>query len=504
MERNNLFATALEKESHWTLTENGERALNTTGEECLDLFATIGALRNTDEVRIYGAFEDAYREDPLTATKILFYGRDVRGGLGERKTFRTLLHYNAICHPECIEPNIPLIGFFGRFDDLYSLIGTKLEDKMWMYMKSVLLSDLSLMEDGHPCSLLAKWIKTPDASSKKTKALGILTAKKLGYSVYEFKRILRKLRRYIDVIEVKMSQNRWSEIDYSAVPSRAMNLYRAAFPRHDFDRFSEYLGRVETGEEKINASTLYPYDLVEKVFCHGYSRSSLHEDPVVEAQWRALPEYVEPGTNAIVIADTSGSMMCNNGRPLYSALGLAIYFAEHNTGAFHNLFMSFSDDSTVHELKGSTLAQKLRSINMADWGGSTNCEAAFENVLDIATKNHIPASEMVKSIIIISDMEFNRCDGSYGYGDDSWTFYDKMQARYAANGYEIPNVIFWNVNSRNDVFHADSTKKGVQLVSGQSASTFKNLVGCIGFTPLEMMRKVIDSERYDIITVAES
>lgn len=504
MERNNLFATALKKESHWTLTENGERALNTTGESCLDLFATIGALRDTDEVRIYGLFEEAYREDSLTATKILFYGRDVRGGLGERKTFRTLLHYNAVCHPECIEPNIPLIGFFGRFDDLYSLIKTKLEDKMWSYMKSVLASDLSLMEDGKPCSLLAKWIKTPDASSKNTRALGILTAKKLGYSVYEFKRILRKLRRYIDVTEVKMSQNRWSEIDYSAVPSRAMNLYRAAFPRHDFDRFSEYLGRVETGEEKINASTLYPYDLIEKVFGNGHSRLSFHEDSVVEAQWRALPEYVEPGTNAIVIADTSGSMMCSNGRPLYSALGLAIYFAEHNTGAFHNLFMSFSDESTVHELKGATLAQKLRSIDMSDWGGSTNCEAAFKNVLDIATKNHIPASEMVKSIVIISDMEFNHCDSSYGYGDDSWTFYDKMKAEYAAHGYEIPNVIFWNVNSRNDVFHADSTKKGVQLVSGQSASTFKNLVGCIGFTPLEMMRKVIDSERYDIITVAES
>ena len=498
MERNNLFAAALENESHWTLTENGERALNTTGEDCLDLFATIGSLRDAHEIRVYRLFEDAYREDPLTATKIMFYARDIRGGLGERKTFRYLLHYNATVHPECIEPNIPLIGFYGRFDDLYSLIGTKLEDKMWAYMKSMILTDLELMESGLSCSLLAKWIKTPDASSKNTRALGILTAKKLGYSVYEFKRILRKLRRYIDVTEVKMSQNRWSEIDYSAVPSRAMSLYRSAFPKHDFERFSQYLEKVSSGEEKINASTLYPYDLVEKVYKSGYG-----EDPVVEAQWKALPEYVEPGTNAIVVADTSGSMMCSNGRPLYSALGLAVYFAEHNTGAFNNLFMSFSSKSTMHEIKGSTLAQKLSSINMDDWGGSTNCEASFENVLNIALKYHIPESEMVKSIIIISDMEFNRCDGD-DWAGDGWTFYDKMKAKYKSYGYEIPNIIFWNVNSRNDVFHADSTKKGVQLVSGQSASTFKNLVGCIGMTPVEMMQKVIGDARYNLIKVLES
>lgn len=416
-------------------------------------------------------------------------------GLGERETFRKLIKYAAINHPECVEPNIHLIGLYGRFDDLYSLIGTRCEDAMWEYMRSLFVSDLELMELGHPCSLLAKWIKTPDASSDKTRALGILTAKKLGYSVYKFKRELRKLRKYIDVVEAKMSTKRWDEIEYSAVPSRAMNLYNKAFIRHDESRFTEFMTKVERGETKINASTLYPYDLIEKIFTYGwdYSDNDVKEDPVVEAQWKALPNYVEPGTNAIVIADTSGSM---EGRPMCSALGLAIYFAERNTGPYHNLFMSFSHESKIHSLKGETLAQKLSSIDMDDWGGNTNLELAFKRILGIAVKNTIPASEMVKSIIVISDMEIDRC------GDDDWTFYDQMKQTYAEAGYEIPNIIFWNVESRNDIFHADSKRKGVQLISGQSATTFKQLVGCVGLTPIEMMKKVINSRRYDYITVA--
>lgn len=493
MERN-YFAEALVNESKWTTTENGAVALNSTGEACLDFFSVIGSLREADEQRIFRLYEEAYKESPIDATKILFYGRDIRGGLGERETFRKILKYAADHHPETVRPNISLIGLFGRFDDLYSLIGTKCEGEMWDYMKSLFATDLELMEAGKPCSLLAKWIKTPDASSKNTRALGIKTAIKLGYSVYEFKRLLRKLRKHLDITEIKMSANRWAEIDYSTVPSNAMLKHRAAFWKHDEKRMNAFVEALSNGEAKINASTLYPYDLVEKVIRRRFAfyDDDPQDDAIIEAQWKALPNYVEPGTNAIVIADTSGSM---TGRPLNSAIGLAIYFAERNVGAYHNLFMSFSKKSTVHELKGETLAQKISSVDSSDWGCNTNLKLAFEKVLNIAVKNHVPSEEMVKSIIVISDMEIDQC------GDKEWSFYDQMKALYESQGYQIPNIVFWNVNSRHDIYHADSTRKGVQLVSGQSVSTFKNLVGSIGFTPIEMMRKVLDSDRYSLIMV---
>ena len=484
------FAEAARQNGRFTRTENGAVALNTTGTALLDLFGTIGSLRETDELRVQRLFASAYQEDPLMATKIAFYARDVRGGLGERQTFRTIIKYLAEYHREALIPNLDLIGVYGRYDDLYTLIGTPCEDEMWAVMKKQLEEDIENLNSGKAVSLLAKWIKTADASSDKTRALGILTAKKMGYSVYDFKRIIRKLRKKIGVIETLMTQGRWNEIEYSEVPSRAMMIYRNAFAKHDAQRYGRFIDKAVNGETKINSSTLYPYDLIEKILERW--TFTAHEDKTVEAQWRQLPNYVEGNANVLVIADTSGSM---SGRPICSSIGLAIYFAERNTGAYHNMWMSFSSKSRIHELKGETLAQKINSIDTDDWSQNTNLKLAFQTLLNIAIKNNVPKDEMPKSIVVISDMEIDYC------GDRDWSFYDQMSAEFAAAGYEIPNIVFWNVNSRHDVFHADATRKGVQLVSGQSASTFKNLMSCIGMTPVEAMCKTINSERYAPIII---
>ena len=487
------FADAARTNGSFTRTENGAVALNTSGDALLDLFGTIGSLREANEDRITRLFADAYKEDPLFATKIAFYGRDVRGGLGERRAFRILIRYMAEYHAEALRPNLDLIGVYGRYDDLYELIGTPLEDDMWAAMKKQFEEDLQNLNDNKAISLLAKWIKTADASSEKTRKLGILTAQKLGYPVYNFKRIVRTMRKKIGVIESLMSAGRWDEIEYSAVPSRAMMIYRNAFQKHDEDRYNAFVNKAVNGEEKINSTTLYPYDLIEKIWnmsCYGANK--VKDDKTVEAQWRQLPNYVEEGTNALVIADTSGSMY---GRPMATSVGLAIYFAERNKGAYHNMWMSFSTNPHIHVLKGETLAQKIGSIDMDDWDGNTNLKAAFNLVLNIAEKNDVPPDEMPKSLIVISDMEIDYC------GNKEWTFYDKMSAKFRKAGYEIPNIIFWNVNSRHDIFHADSKRKGVQLCSGQSTSVFKQIMACVGMTPVEAMAKTVNSERYEPITV---
>ena len=490
------FAQAARHMAAFTRTENGAVALNSTSDARLDLFGVIGALRGADQARIERLFSEAYRADPLFATKIAFYARDVRGGLGERETFRTIMRYMARMHPEALGPNLDLIGVYGRYDDLYCLIGTPLEEEMWAAMKAQFEEDRRNLENGMTVSLLAKWIKTADASSAKTRELGILTARKLGYTVYEFKRIVRALRRRIGVIETLMTEGRWNEIRYPEVPSRAMMIYRDAFRRHDGERYEQFVNRAVAGREKIHAGTLYPYDIVEKVaprLGNYFAASALNTDPALEAQWRQLPDYVEPGTNALVIADTSGSM---TGRPMATSVGLAVYFAERNRGAYHNLFMSFSGTSRIQVLRGETLAQKIDSINMNDWSGSTNLRAAFEHVLEIAIRNHVPQSEMPKSLIVISDMEIDYC------GDRDWTFYERMEEMFRMNGYIIPNIIFWNVASRHDIFHADRNRKGVQLASGQSAAVFRQVMQTVGMNPVEAMEKIINSERYQAITVA--
>ena len=496
------FANAMRGTSHETRTENGAYAHNTTGNRVLDLFSTIGALRSANANRIETLFAEAWKEDQLLATKTVFYARDIREGLGERKTFRTLLKYMATHHPESLKYNIHLIGLYGRYDDLYSLVDTPLENDMWKFVKQQLEADIKDMSDNKPVSLLAKWLKTADASSDNTRKLGIYTARKLGYKVYNYKRIIRSLRKYIKVTEGLMSTQQWDKIDYSAVPSKAMSNYSNAFQKHDESRFTEYLESLRNGETKVNASTLYPYELYEKYVRHGYSIAR-DEDPIVEAQWKALPNYVQPGTNAIVMADTSGSMTCNNARPMAAAVSLALYFAEHNTGAYHNLWMSFSNRPNIHEVKGETLLQKINNLDMTDWTNNTNLEAAFEMILDIAIRNHVSSEEMPKSIIVISDMEIDCATTHNYYTSRNWLFYDTVEHMYAEHGYTIPNVIFWNVASRNDVFHADSDRKGVQLVSGSSPTAFKHVIEMIGMTPVEAMHKILDAERYMPVTIAK-
>lgn len=346
--------------------------------------------------------------------------------------------------------------------------------------------DLKNLNEGKAISLLAKWIKTADASSTETRKLGILTAQKLGYPVYNFKRIVRSMRKQIGVVESLMSAGKWNEIKYPEVPSRAMMIYRRAFAKHDPDGFSEFINKADKGEIKINASTLYPYDIVEKIL---YGKEN---NKVLEAQWKALPDYVEQGTNALIMADVSGSMY---GRPMATSIGLAIYFAERNTGAYHNLFMTFSSCPQIVSLKGKTLHQKIINVAKANWGYGTDLKAAFKKVLDIAEKNNISQEEMPKAIVVISDMEIDYS------GNKDWSFYDKMEKKFREAGYIIPNVIFWNVDSRHDVFHADATKKGVQLASGQSVTVFKQVLQNLGYNPIEAMENTINSERYNCITV---
>ena len=490
----NKFLSFLQKENNRTYTENGAAALKTTNSSLVDLFGSIGSLRTRDSIEIERLFSMAFSEDQLLATKMTFYARNIRGGLGERRTFKVILKYLAQLSPETVIKNFDAIALFGRYDDFYALVDTPIENEMWHYLKNQLDLDLMNYEENEPISLLAKWLKSVNASSSETKRLGKLTATAFGYSEKAYRKILAKLRAYIDLTESKMSRNAWTDIVYSSVPSRAMSIYRHSFKAHDEAGFNAYIDALEKGETKVNATTLYPYDIMEKLGLNWQSRyfSFLTVDPILEAQWKALPNYVEGEQDILVMADTSGSMF---GRPLCSSIGLALYFAERNTGAFKNIFMTFSSEPSLIELKGKTLYDKVKCIpSIVE---NTNLEAAFNLILKVAVRNKLKASELPKSLVVITDMEFDTGTTSMTH----WTFYDSLAHNFASHGYQIPNVVFWNVDSRHDVFQATSQYKGVQMASGGSPSVFKSILANIGKTPYEAMINVLNDPLYDCITL---
>ena len=489
----NAFVGAMRQENNKTFTENGALAMKSTNSSLVDLFGTIGALRSRNEDDIERLFGAAYAEDALLATRMSFYARNVRGGLGERRTARTIWRQMAVAHMDTMRKNLQFIPAFGRWDDLYCFLDTPIEKDMWDLIRAQFKADMADMAEGKSVSLLSKWLKNTSSKNETYATWGKRTARALHMSDKEYRKARAALNDYIGVVEVAMSKGDFSRITYSAVTSRAMMIYRNAFSRRDNERFEKYLESLSKGETKINSSTLYPYDIMEK-YGLGTTWSDHLKcgsfDTVLEEQWKALPNYVEGENNVLVMADTSGSM---SGRPLATSVGLALYFAERNKGAFKDVFMTFSNHPKFVTVKGSTLQDKIRSVEAIV--ANTNIEAAFNLILETSVRNHVPAEDMPKALVIISDMEF---DSATRWND---TYYNNFVRMYHEAGYEVPNIIFWNVNSRHDVFHVACDKKGVQLASGSSASTFKTIMANIGKTPYQAMLDVLNGDEYSMITV---
>lgn len=491
----NKFVSSMRQENNYTLTENGALAMKSTNSSLVDLFGTIGALRTRDASEVERLFSAAFEEDALLATKMAFYARNVRGGLGERSTARTIWHYLATTKPEVMRKNLQFIPMFGRWDDLYCLLDTPVEKDMWELVSAQFKADMADMAEGKSISLMGKWLKNVNSKNAEFASWGKRTARALHMSDKDYRKARAALNDHLGVIEVAMSKGDFSRIPYASVSSRAMMIYRNAFARRDPDGFQAYLDSLSKGETKINASTLYPYDIMEKYdlqdgWYSGYLKCGREFDTVLEEQWKALPNYVEGENNVLIMADTSGSM---SGRPMATSVGLALYFAERNKGAFHNTFMTFSNQPQFVTVKGSTLRDKVGSVRAIVQ--NTNIEAAFREILRVSVENHVPAEDMPKALVIISDMEFD----SATHWDN--TYYDNFVEMYEQAGYAMPTIIFWNVNSRHDVFHVACDKRGVQLASGSSASTFKSIMANIGKTPYQAMVDTLNGEEYSMITV---
>ena len=502
------FATAMHREGTRKLTENGAAAYDSTAQGALlDLFSQIGALRPRTDREIEQKFAAAFREDKLLATKMLFYSGDIRqGGLGERRTFRICLRWLADNHPEIVNKNIELIPYFNRFDSWFVLCGTKCEKLMWENVAKTLAADMkaynaSVGTKHVPISLLAKWMPSENTSSEKTRQMAVKAQRALQLTPRKYRKMLSALRKHINVTERLMSAGEWAKIDYAKVPSYAMHNYGSAFAKHDYQRFNAYLQSVKKGEVKINASVLYPYDLVEKymnsrvagTYC-GDCYVARNEDAVVEAQWKAMPNYLTKPVNAVVMADVSGSM---RGRPMATSIGLATYFAQHNTGHYRNQYLTFtSEPSFINLREGASLLDCVKKIAEAGVGYSTNLEKAFLAILETAVNYRVPNSEMPKALVVISDMEIDK----YMRPGRHWDFLDVMRKRFASYGYALPRIILWNVNARKDTFLSQS--EDILFVSGQSTSVFKQLCQNLdGVTAYDLMIQTLNGPAYSKVRI---
>ncbi|EEJ50561.1 DUF2828 family protein [Oribacterium sinus] len=490
-----MFLEDLRKEENLTYTENGALTNRSTNSYCLDLFATIGALRNAEDNEIISRFIKAYTEDNNMAMKILFFARDIRGGLGERRVFRSIWKWLSLHEAESVRKNITNVPEYGRFDDLLSLLGGPCEKDMLSFIKEQLDKDLAALKIGESVSLLAKWLPSVNTSNKDSVKTAKKLAKALGFSDTEYRKVLVSLRA-----EIKLMENYLREKDYSfsyeKQPSKALYKYRLAFLRNDRERYSAFLEKAEKNPSVMNTGTLTPYDVVAPIINKDKERVAISkwDRRSMDITWKALPDYTG-AENALAVVDGSASMYWYGEYiPAAVAQSLGIYFAEHNKGCFHNHFITFSENPRLIEVKGKDIVEKLRYCMSFNECANTDLQRTFDLILNTAIQNKAKQEEIPEKLYIISDMEFDYCANHA-----EMTNFECAKKKFAKYGYKLPQIVFWNVESRNLQQPVTKNEQGVALVSGASPQIFSMLSEGI-LDPYSFMLETLSSERYERIS----
>lgn len=476
------------------VTENGALGYASTGKALVDLNFAVASLRNESEEEIIKKFVKAYYEDRVLAVKWLFFLRDIRGGLGERRSFRIIFSYLASGEKKLAGKLVPLVAEYGRFDDLLCLIGTPLEETVFGLFKEQLESDMEKMLNKKQVSLCAKWLPSINASSSETKNAAKKIVKYLGITAKEYRQMLASLREYIKVTEVLASSGCWQDIVYEHVPSKANLRFRNAFIKHDEERRKAYLESLVKGESKINAGTLMPHDIVL-----AYTKEWLtlaDYDETLEQLWNSLDNTIKGAENILCVVDGSGSMTFCIGDSRLEAIdvsnALGIYFAERLSGPYKDRFITFSSRPEYVDLsKCKSLREKLELAFSHDDCTNTDIKATFRLVLETAVKNHLTQEELPSTILVISDMEFDYAVTS----NNMETLFEGIDREFKEHGYKMPRLVFWNCNSRTNVIPVRENELGVGLVSGFSVNVCQMVLSG-KLDPYECLKEQLDSERY--------
>lgn len=450
-----------------TTTTNGMKALTSTGNALVDLFSNIGAMRGQN---VTPQFDAAFEQDPILATKIALWARDIRGGAGERQLFRDILVHLEKTDNEMLAVIMPHIPFYGRWDDMLVFTTPAMRNMAFGYIKKAIEA-----KNGLCC----KWMPRKGAVATQLRNF-------LGSSPKDYRKTLVELS---NTVEQLMCANEWDSIEFAHVPSVASARYQKAFGKRAPEQYGKYIQALEKGEATINASAVYPYDVIRSM--------RMGNAAVAEAQWKALPNYV--GDASIMpMVDVSGSMTCLAGGKgsvscMDVAISLGLYLADKNSGAFHDVFLNFNGNPTINVLSGS-LVQKYQTMARSSWDMSTNLEGAFRAILNLATENNVPQEDMPKTLLILSDMQFNQCIANPGA-----SAMQMIKDMYAMAGYEVPQVVFWNLHAMGNS-PVKYNEAGVALVSGFSPAIMGSVLGCEikEATPEDIMMETLNKERYNL------
>jgi len=445
---------------NYTTTTNGAITNQTSGKECLDLFQRIGNMRHHDRLHILEEFETAYKEDKELATQVLFWARAARIGSGERKTFHTVLSEIGKTSPDFISDNATTIAELGYWKDLVP----------YLHIKNVVAVFAQAIRDED--RLACKWAPRKCAELRD----------ELGWTNKQYR---KWLKTYSETVEQQMSEKSWSDINYSSVPGSAMRRYSRAFTTQDSKRFDEW---KDDKTSKASVSATYPHEVL-----------ACDDSKLADKLWNNLPDFLEESEeNILPMIDVSGSMM---GEPLAIAISLGMYLSERTKGEFKDMFLTFDDNPELVKITGDSVLERLSRIRSSNWGMNTDFTKAYQHILDVAVKHDVVPESMPSMLLVLSDMQFDDSQGGY-YGSKSMTHFGHMKKVYEDAGYELPKIVFWNLDAHMGT-PAECSDDSVAMVSGFSPSIMKAILNAEEFTPMDVMMEALKDIELNYINLPE-
>ena len=473
-----------------TTTNEGAFAFKNALNMCVEFFSKAGSMYDTPTKKPYYVtntttakelFIAAFKEDPVTSLKLLFWLRDCRGGAGNRSGARSIITYLADNATELMKANMHLIPVHGRWDDMKSLFKTPLRNEAGEFWADAI--------NGGDV-LAAKWAKrhyTPIRLSMDLKES-------------EFRRLLATIRKD-HIVEHQMCQQQWNDIDFKKVPSVAMARYSKAFTKHVPEAFQAYKEAVKSGAATVHADVLFPHDCIKN--------ARMGDGEMAELQFNSLPNYLE-GTDEkiMVICDTSGSMQTVVGGSVQAidvSQGIALYCSSRlpENSPFYKRFIAFCSESKFVDWRKHTFQSALRDRNVFNGAvGSTRIDKALNLILKTAKERNIPQNLMPTTLLIVSDMQFTEGACFSGGWDshglnkaEALTEIEKAMIAFEEAEYQRPKIVYWNLDGM-DGQQATVNSENVGLVSGFSPSICKAIFGGEDFSPYAIMIRAI--EKYKV------
>lgn len=417
--------------------------------------------RNATEEEIIENFRRIFYSGTSYSIKLLFFIRDKVNGLGERRVFRVLLNYLGNEHPKYIENNLTLIPKYGRWDDLYSLFNTKVEDAVIDLFRNQIQIDIN----SNKPSTLGKWLKSENTSSKESRSFGNKTRRLLGYSPKEYGRLLSSLRRKIDIVETNISRREYSKINYENLTELNIKKYKKAFLKNDKADYEKF--KLENPKKAFIFKSLENIISIIRETLNNPGINSIEDMYLKNLEYLIDKNIKDLNTfeDTLIINGIEGELIQNKNRYFDILISTILLYNKLNLNSFKNYYMSFKNNPKFNKLTSTDYIGSIKSMSKNNINYNMDLNSALDLLLFTSIKKNLKPEAIPKSIMFI----YNKSE------DMSFNNLKFISEKWINSGFEMPKIKLWNLKDLSSKFSI-SYKDSVVIISGYNKYIWKYIL----------------------------